>query len=364
MMSLLRRWQTETGDAYVVSLVRVILGILLLVSAVRELVELFQAPYRGDVFHLPLVPEAIVPSRAAFLALVIVECALAALVIVGWLARPALLASAISGIYLLLCDRLAYHNNRYALLLFAWLIAFAPCDRAFVWRGRGAADSDRIGPLWAQRLAQVQLSIIYLASGCSKLLDPDWRGGLVVGDRLVRSTALAIDRGVPPAIMELLARPAFASGVSKLAIATELFLAVALFLPSTRSFALWWGVMFHVTIELTSKVELFGWLSIAIYALFARPALRERAIVYDPDDPWAVWLARLVHWFDWLARFDVRPQKNVAGGVLLGVIERDGSLASGLRGFARITRATPILFALSVPLSLVASVRARRGLRS
>jgi hypothetical protein len=36
--------------------------------------------------------------------------------------------------------------------------------------------------------------------------------------------------------------------------------------------------MFHVTIELTSKVELFGWLTLSTYAPFARPALCERTL--------------------------------------------------------------------------------------
>ena len=134
------------------------------------------------------------------------QLGLALLVTLGRYARPSLLVSAALGIYLLTCDRISYHNNRYALFLFSFLIAFTPCDRAFVGRpfvrksgtqpplGRGA----RTGPLWAARLAQVQLAIIYLSSGGSKLLDPDWRGGDVIGDRLRRSFSLAVAKGVPP----------------------------------------------------------------------------------------------------------------------------------------------------------------------
>jgi len=357
---ILRGWQTEIGDAYAVSLVRAIFGVLLALSALRELDELRTGPYFGDVFHLPLLPEALVPSRSVFVVIAVAQLAFALLVAAGRFARPLLLASAVLGIYLLLCDRLSYHNNRYALFLLSFLIAFAPCDRAFVFRGPTVEATGRMGPLWAQRLAQVQLAIIYLASGGSKLLDPDWRGGLVIGDRLLRSAQMAAEKGVPPELMHALSQPAVASAISKLAILTELFLAVALFVPKTRFFALWWGVMFHITIEITSKVELFGWLSISVYALFAVPKLRERSLLFDPTSAFSGAVASFVRWFDWLARFDVRP-RTLDEGSSIAVIDRDGSSASGLAGAARLARAIPVLFPLSVPLYVLAKLFARRS---
>jgi hypothetical protein len=361
MSSLLRRWQTESGDTYLVSLVRAIVGVMLLLSALREGHELVDGTYFGDVFHLPVVPEALVPGPGVFALLVIVELVLAVLVTLGRSARPALFWSAIVGTFILLCDRTRYHNNRYALLLFAFLLAFAPCDSAFVFR-RGVAR-DRTGPLWAQRLAQLQLAIIYVASGGSKLLDPDWRSGLVIGDRLARSTALALSQGVPVGLVQLLSSPAMASGLSKLAITTELLLSVALFLPTTRFFALWWGVMFHATIEVTSKVELFGWLTLTIYVLFVTPTLRERAVLFDEGRPFGVFVARAVRALDWLVRFEVRADKAAAGGNAFVVVDRDGSTTAGLAAFARLSRAIPLLFPLSVPLFVIAAPaqRARLG---
>jgi len=357
MTSLVRRWQTEEADTYVVSLVRAILGVLLLLSGLGNWREV--TIFRGDlgfadVFHIALLPEALLPGRALFAALLVAQLVLAMLVMVGWCARPAMVATAVVGLYLLSCDRLAYHNNRYALLLFALLLAFAPCDRAFVWRRPAETPVRRQGPLWAARLAQLQMSIIYLASGVSKLLDSDWREGRVIGDRLVRATALAVAKGVPAALMEALANPTLASALAKLAIFTELFLAVGLFLPRTRTFALWWGVMFHLTIEATSQVELFTWLSLTVYALFAAPTLRERAVLYHPARPWGGWLARGVARLDWLARFDIRADAGAASGHDFVIVERDGTRATGLLGVACIARATPVLFPLFVPLRLLA----------
>jgi hypothetical protein len=117
----------------------------------------------------------------------------------------------------------------------------------------------------------------------------------------------------------------------------------------------------HLTIEVTSKVELFTWLTLAAYALFARPALRERILYYDEDRATGVLMMRAVRFLDWLARFEVRADKGRAGGSAFAVVERDGSSATGVRGFARIARATPLLFPLSVPLFVAAMPLERLG---
>jgi hypothetical protein len=336
-----------------------LLGVLLLLNAAREVSELSGAAFFGDVFHLAVLPERLVPSRSVFELLVGAELVLALLVIIGRAARPALLASACIGIYFLLCDRLAYHNNRYAVFLFSFLIAFTPCDAAFV-LGRRAPSPPSTGPLWAQRLAELQIAIIYIGSGGGKLLDPDWRGGLVVGDRLLRSTQMAVDRGVPENLMRWLSDPAVAGALSKLAIASELFLAVGLFVPRTRFFALWWGVMFHVTIEVTSKVELFGWLTITMYALFAVPKTRERVLLYDPAERAGRTVQQIVRRLDWLARFERRADSALGRPfAVIDRADRDGPPRTGLRAIALLARATPLLFPLSVPLAVAGRFAAR-----
>jgi hypothetical protein len=360
MTSVVRRWLSEEGDTYVLSLVRAIWGGFLLFSAVREAARLFRGPHFADVFHVPLVPEALVPGRALWVALVAAQIVLALLIASGRWARPALLVTALIGMYLLGADRLSYHNNRYALLLVAFLLAFSPCDSAFVVGKPALAANMRRGPLFFARLAQVQMSIIYLASGGSKLLDPDWRGGLVLGDRLVRATSIAVAKGVPATLMAVLSDPSFASALAKLAIGTELVLAVALFVPRTRSFALWWGVMFHLTIEVTSKVELFTWFSLVLYALFAVPALHERAFLYDPARRPDRLVLGMIRRLDWLARFETRADPVAAGHGRFMMVDRDGTRASGLRGATLLARGIPLFFPLFVPLWVLARVLSPR----
>ena len=72
--------------------------------------------------------------------------------------------ASLSGLYVLLSDRLQYHNNRYVLLLMCLLLALTPCDRSFCIRGNVRDPAARRGPIWAQRLMQLQLSIVYAAS--------------------------------------------------------------------------------------------------------------------------------------------------------------------------------------------------------
>ena len=138
--------------------------------------------------------------------------------------------------------------------------------------------------------------------------------------------------------------------LAKLAIATELFLAFGLWRPRTRAFALWWGVMFHLTIEATSRVEIFTWLSLTVYVLFATPDVRARRLVGDPNSA----LVRVVRGLDWLDRFEVDTGPTIA------VIDRDGTRRTGLGAAVGIARAIPMFFPLWLPLAALERATAVR----
>jgi hypothetical protein len=373
MLGAVRRWQVEVGDAYVLGLVRVALGVFLGMRALRALEEL-RSGYFGDVFHWPLLPEALVASKPGYWVLVIAQLLLAVLVVLGAAGRAALLGSAVLGAYVLLCDRLQFHHNRWALFCYAAIIAFAPCDRSFLLVPRRAAPA-RVGPLWAARLAQVQLSIIYLASGGSKLLDADWRAGQVLQERFRLFEGQALAAGVPLRVVEALSEPAVTSVLAKLAILTELVLAAGLWGRRTRVPALWWGVCFHLVIEATSRVESFSWLTLAVYGLFVTPDVRARTLLFDPSRATARLAARAVRWLDWFARFEYRAMRSpqpdanadlAAGGSVrprpsVVVVDRDGALANGLGAVALVARCIPALFLLWGPLALAASMTRARS---
>jgi hypothetical protein len=341
-VSLLTRWRDETGDTTALGFARMLTGGFLVYEGARAWQELSASTYFADVFHVAMIPEALVPSRGVYSAILVTEIVLGVIVLLGRFARPALFGSALLGVYVLLCDRVQFHHNRYSLACFAFLLAFAPCDRAYV----VGASRSRTGPLWAMRLAQLQMSIIYLASSSSKLLDPDWRGGAVIAVRFAMNRAEAVARGVPTGLYDALSDPTSASVLAKLAIATELFLAFGLWFPRTRAFALWWGLMFHLTIEATSRVEIFTWLTLTIYVLFATPDARARTLVGSSESL----VVRVVASLDWLQRFALEA------GPSLAVVDRDGTRLTKLRAVVGIARAIPLFFPLWFPLAVVERV--------
>ncbi|HEU4535932.1 MAG TPA: hypothetical protein VFS00_17530, partial [Polyangiaceae bacterium] len=149
-------------------------------------------------------------------------------------------------------------------------------------------------------------------------------------------------------------RPEVSSPFAKVVIATELFLAVGLWAPRARAAALWVGFYFHVVIEVTQKVELFSYTTLAVYLLFVRPATRERALELPPE---RARLARLVPALDWLARFELRP---APAGAPLVAVDRDGRRARGFGAYVLLCRALPLLFPLWLPLAIAERALARR----
>lgn len=361
----------EERPTYLLGLVRVAMSVLVLLHVYRMAHELTRDGYFGDIFHFPVVPEALVPTRTAYcvwLALQAIACVLAA---IGVRSRAMLLFAASSSLYVLLCDRLQYHNNRYALLLLAFLLPFTPCDRSFLLvRGLSNLGAGEPGPVWAQRLMQVQVSLIYLGSSGGKLLDSDWREGQVMLLRGIKTIEHLTNMGmhVPGWLAALLSSPLVFNMLSKAGIATELFVALGLWQPRLRPYALWVGVMFHLGIEITAHVELFSYLMWTSYVLFVRPECRERVLCYRAEAPAARRLAHAISALDWLARFRIEPVKEEgsnrqgagdAFGIGLWVLDRDGSQASGMRAAALIARAVPLLFPLWLPLHVM-SLATRR----
>ena len=370
-----KRFFNEERDALVLGLLRLSISALLFFNGLRLVLEFLRGGYFADYFHMPLIAEAWLPNHAGYGLLLALQALAALCAFFGLWPRESLFTASSLGLYLLLCDRLQYHNNRYALLLLAFLLAFTPCDRSFVLvRGRQHTlpREQRIAPTFARRLFQIQVSLIYLGSTAGKLFDADWRSGQVLFMRYARAAELIARQGHPlPAwVLVVFTSTWFASLAAKAAICGELSIALGMWVPRVRRLALWLGVVFHISIELTANVELFSWLMLAAYFAFVTPEVRERRFEFAVGNARAERLARFVQLFDWCARFE-RSSLAPAGahearsttteGAAFYVTNREGRRASGALGMAQLAEAIPLLFPLWLPLSLYAKLTTKRG---
>jgi Vitamin K-dependent gamma-carboxylase len=349
----------EERDAYVLGLLRLAISALLFLSCGRLILELSRGGYFGDFFHIPMLPESCLPSATGYGLILGSQAVAAVLAFLGLWPREALLTASSLGLFVLMLDRLQYHNNRYALLLLGFLLAFTPCDRSFSIAQRkphSLPEAERVAPSFARYLFQIQVSLVYLGSACGKLLDSDWRAGQVLLVRFATTGAFWAARGrtLPHALDVLLSSAWFASLAAKAAISTELFIALGIWFPRTRRLALWVGVWFHFWIEVSARVELFSWLMVASYLAFVVPEVRQRRFEFDPRSALGSALARALSWLDWCARFQIAERP---GGASFAVIDRDGHTGHGLAGAAKLSEALPALFPLWLPLALLAKAR-------
>jgi hypothetical protein len=109
--------------------------------------------------------------------------------------------------------------------------------------------------------------------------------------------------------------------------------------------------MFHGGIELVANVELFSYTMLSGYLVFVTPELRERSVSWDARSR----QGRVLGWssrrLDWLARF--RHEQVDGQATLLVVRDREGVAHRGLSAWRELSRATPLLFPLWLPLRVL-----------
>ena len=248
------------------------------------------------------------------------------------------------------------HNRAFLLFLLA-AVALADSGRVLSVDARrrrartGAVvggPGDDLGTVWPLWLLRVLAASVYLASGFSKLIDPDWSGGLVLWDRAVRHQHLVHERVPEPiadAVVSLVTQRWLHAITSPIAVAMELFVGIAIWFGRTRLAAIWVAIFFHLSIELSASVEVFSLAAIAALAIWATPSTRDRTVVIDD----AAWVRRL----DWLARFEVHERP----GAELAVTDRDGTVRTGSAARWLLWSRLPLVF------PFVAVVHAARRVR-
>lgn len=282
-----RRWSTRidaTVDVRHLAWLRVALGPIALLHLAPFLRDSLGGTTYRDTFHLPYASWYPELPEPAYVALLWLAAAAAVLLTVGLLSRPAAAVTAGVVAYNLFISQTHYSNNRAFLLILLVGAAALPLGGAWsvdAWwarrRGRKPRTTTRA---WIVDLLRFEVAAVYLASGFSKLIDPDWWGGTVLAIRIGRGAEEAVAAGIPRSLVDLLADPTTTWWGAKAVVLTELFIGLGLWFPRTRPAAVLIAVLFHVSIQLTADVEVFTWAALAALLLWVRtPALAA------PDPP-------------------------------------------------------------------------------
>ncbi len=363
VMSRIDRALEQHGSVRAVAVLRIIIGPITLIHLRPFLRQALDGQSYTDHFWVPFVrwwPE--LPDGVWF-AMLWVGAAAAVLMTVGLGTRVAsATAFAVVAVNLLVTQTHFHHNTVFlAIVLFG--VALLPAGRvlsldAWIRRRRGRPVLPDVVPLWALWLLRGQISLVYLASGTSKLFDPDWVGGLVPWDRVVRNQHVLDPTPLPAWSIDILTSRWLFFILGPVIVGTELFIGLGLWFARTRLAAIWMAILFHVAIEISAHVQVFSYAAIAALVIWVTPVTRDRTILLGGDPSSVRAIGTLVRAGDWLARFRVEPAG--AGTPPLTVIDRDGTARRGWTGTGLLLSRLPLTFPFVAPLLIPAGLRRLR----
>jgi len=265
---------------------------------------------------------------------------------VGLATRVAAWATAVGVGWNLFLSQTYYHHNRAFLLILLVGVAVLPTggrlslDRRL---GTRAALSLGRGRRLALTVLRVEVALVYLASGTSKLLDPDWWGGTVNLIRVERYAADLATGGLPRWAIDLLISPGFHQWAAKTIILTELFIGAGLLWRRTRLGAVWAAIMFHAAIEATASVQVFSAAALCALVIWVTPTSHDRLLRLGADCHRVT--AGLVRRLDWTGRFTIGRHD----GRGWEVVDRDGSLRRGAAARWFVLSRLPLTFPTAAP---------------
>lgn len=355
-------WQAlfeEVGNLRAVALARLLFGPIVVFHLWGFLTDALGGRSYQDRFNEPFWGWLPHPAEWLYAVLLTVGVVAGVAMTIGLASRVATTAAFGVVAYNLLLDQTAFQHNRAFLVMNLGLLALQPTGVALsvdAWRHRRRTGRPpgELGLLWPLRLQRLLLASVYLASAVSKLLDPDWRSGLVLWDRVVRFSDNIETLPFGDTLVELLTDRWIYWWFAPVVLATELFIGLGLWHARTRLAAIWVAVAFHVSIEMTAEVHTFSYAALAALTVWAVPRARDRLVLHATPRRAAV-----IRGLDWLARFRVEATDD-AGDLLL--IDRDGTRWAGVAARRRIRLRLPLTFWFIAPVVALTSDRpASRG---
>lgn len=157
------------------------------------------------------------------------------------------------------------------------------------WMRRRFRGEPRVSaaPAWGLRLAQVQMTTVYLSTLCLKFTSADWRGG----DALYYVARLDDLYGRFPMPTWLFETPAAYHVATWAVLACELSIPLALWVPRLRTAALVVAVCMHLGLDYAMNLFLFQWIMMLGLVSFLEPTVgsaptpAEPSRSPDPTDP-------------------------------------------------------------------------------
>ena len=344
------------------ALLRVLAGPVVLLHLRPFLADGWDGRTYADSFHEPYLAWYPELPEAAYVGLLSLGAAGAVAMSLGLLTRLATATTFAVVAYNLALSTTHFHNNRAYLLIVLGLLAVTTCGRelsvdSWLRRRRGRSPLAATAPGWPLWLLRFECAAVYGASGLSKLLDPDWFGGTVTWQRVVRAREDLEAWPLPDWAVSLLTDRGFHTGAAKLIVLTELFIALGLWRRGTRYAAVWVAVVFHLTIEASASVQVFSFLAIAVLVVWAVPSTRDRVLRLDLTQPRQRRFRLLVRGLDWLARFRLEPAPP---GARIEVVDRNGATLRGAPAVALALSRLPVTAWFALPALLLPGVRRAR----
>lgn len=356
MSSLLRRASTwvdrvfdEPRSLRTAALLRILVGPMVLVHLAPFVREMLSGRHYADAFYSPWVTWLPEPGKPLYFALLGIAIAAAILLTVGRYTRTAAVVTFGIVAYNFFLSQTHFHNNRAFLIIVLGCLMLTPCGRLLsldARRRRRDTSRDELAPLWPLYLLRFEALCVYLGSGGSKLLDPDWRAGIVTWDRVLRFRGRLEASIAPDWLIALVTREDFHFVFAKVAIATEIGVALGLLWRRTRLGAIWVAIVFHGVIGIALEVEVFSILAVAALLVWAEPRTRDRVLDIDRSVAAARHFERWMRRLDWLARFEWRAATPDATetqpGPWLTLVDRNGRrLHDGHAALFALSRCPP-----------------------
>jgi hypothetical protein len=344
------------------ALLRVLAGPAVLLHLQPFLSDALDGRIYRDAFYEPYTAWYPEVPRTIYVGLLLLAAVAAVAMSLGILTRLATTTTFVIVAYNLFLSTTHFHNNRAYLVIVLGLLAVAPCGRelsldAWIRRRRGRPALDLSAPAWPLWLLRFECAAIYGASGLSKLVDPDWFGGTVTWQRVVRARDELDGWPLPDWALSVLTDRDFHTGAAKMIVLTELSIAIGLWSRRTRYAAVWVAVVFHVAIEVSASVQVFSYLGIAVLVIWTVPSTRDRVLRIDAAAGAHRRWGAAVRGLDWLARFRVEPAPP---GSRLEVVDRDGTTIRGAPAVALALSRLPLTAWFALPALLLPAVRRAR----